>query len=181
MSKYKILFTGNERFVIVGEGVEIRIDDMYLDDTGAIRRALTDDRDYWRIRPNYRRIVASIAPLERVSHITTSYAEVCEMIEDAKIESESEKSFNENPCYIHDPEVFIEGFKCCHKKRSSEGTFTEVQLRLAMAFGRSQQLRLGYIDPDKANDFLKELKQPTNCYCSITLSDNKCEITEIII
>ena len=77
-----------ELILISLEDEKIEVGDKYLDDCGLIREAVTSDEDYWKRRPDYKKIIArqSQIPPEYISKFIEQYNNNC--VEDIEIEME---------------------------------------------------------------------------------------------
>ena len=77
-----------ELILISLEDEKIEVGNEYLDDCGLIRKAVTSDEDYWKRRPDYKKVIArqsQISP-EYISKFIELYNKGC--IEDLNIEME---------------------------------------------------------------------------------------------
>ena len=77
-----------ELILISLEDEEIEVGNEYLDDCGLIRKAVTSDEDYWKRRPDYKKVIArqsQISP-EYISKFIEQYNNDC--VEDLEIEME---------------------------------------------------------------------------------------------
>ena len=77
-----------ELILISLEDEKIEVGNEYLDDCGLIRKAVTSDEDYWKRRPDYKKVIArqsQISP-EYISKFIEQYNNDC--VEDLEIEME---------------------------------------------------------------------------------------------
>ena len=77
-----------ELILISLEDEKIEVGNEYLDDCILIREAVTSDEDYWKRRPDYKKVIArqSQIPQEYISKFVKQYNQDC--IEDLEIEME---------------------------------------------------------------------------------------------
>jgi len=54
--RYEIVKAANCILAISDDNIEAG--DVYIDDTGLIRRSVTNNKDYWNKRPNYKKVIA---------------------------------------------------------------------------------------------------------------------------
>lgn len=59
----KLIKINSDHYIIVDDS-EIKIDDLYLDDTNTVRFAITETKSYWARRKGYKKITHSTQPLE---------------------------------------------------------------------------------------------------------------------
>ena len=86
------------------EDEKIEVSDKYLDDCGLIRKAVTSNEDYWKRRPNYKKVItrqSQISP-EYISKFIKQYNDGC--VEDLEIEMNA----------------YTNKYKCCKKDMKVE-------------------------------------------------------------
>ena len=59
----KLIKLSSDHYVIVDDS-DIKIDDLYLDETNTVRFAITETKSYWAHRKGYKKITHSTRPLE---------------------------------------------------------------------------------------------------------------------
>ena len=123
-----------ELILISLEDEKIEVGNEYLDDCGLIRKAVTSDEDYWKRRPDYKKVIArqsQISP-EYISKFVEQYNQDC--IEDLEIEMENKIAIDGHTVIGIEPKI-TNGFVTIVEKKAISYTEEEVINMLGL-FGK---------------------------------------------
>lgn len=123
--------------IIVCSDEEINCRDYYIDDTNAVRQAVTDDITYWQARRDYIKIISSNCGIGLP--LTNSVENLNQLFEEFESEHEANEMFPIIDSYPslsigikHDRSCFVHGYKRCLGKNNHK-IYTIEQMREAIA------------------------------------------------